>query len=248
MLRAGSAGHADGIFIDRADIPDMRILVVEDQTALREAIVRRLQALGYAVDEAVDGLSAESFVASYHYDVVVLDRLLPDGDSVCRLQAWRHQGITTPILFLTACDQVADRVHGFNSGADDYLIKPFAMEELMARVAAIARRSPALQPNILHIADMELDIGRREVRRGGVLLVLRPKEFAVLQLLAERAGQVVSHREIIARCWGEEDMPASNSEEVIVAALRRKLGMPTPLRTVRGEGYMLESHHAAARP
>ncbi|RKP43869.1 response regulator [Trinickia fusca] len=226
----------------------MRVLVVEDQSPLRDSIVRRLRALGYAADEAPDCGSAEAFIASYRYDVVILDRLLPDGDALPMLQQWRRRGIATPTLFLTACDQVPDRVNGLASGADDYLVKPFAMEELMARVAAIGRRGPATVPSILRVGDLEIDAGRREVRRAGILLTLRPKEFAVLQLLAECGGTVVSHRTIIARCWGEGDEPTSNAEEVIIGALRRKLGQPTMLHTVRGAGYLLEAVDAAARP
>lgn len=226
----------------------MRVLVLEDQADLRRSVVARLRAQGHAVDEASDMDTAESFVRSYAYDVFVLDRRLPDGDALALLQRWRREGIATPALFLTACDQVEDRVAGFAHGADDYLIKPFAMDELIARVAAIARRGGAIRPSLIRIADLELDLGRRELRRGGVLLPLRPKEFALLQLLAERAGSVVPRSDIIAACWGENDAPASNAEEVLIAALRRKLGAPALLRTVRGSGYLLEAGHAVAAP
>src|SRR5579859_2383630 len=127
----------------------MRALVVEDQAPVRNAIAKRLRASGHAVDEATDGATADSFVRSYTYDVWVLDRLLPDGDALLHLKAWRAQGLTTPALFLTAFDRVPDRLSGFEAGADDYLVKPFDMEELMARLAAIARRGSAIRPSVI---------------------------------------------------------------------------------------------------
>lgn len=226
----------------------MRALIVEDQLELRQAVAKRFRASGHAADEAGDGAMAESFVRSYAYDVLVLDRLLPDGDAIALLQRWRGQGIQTPALFLTACDRIDDRIEGLASGADDYLIKPFSMDELMARIAAIARRGGAIRPSVIRVGDLEVDLGRRELRRAGVLLPLRPKEFAVLQLLAERAGQVVPRSELIAGCWGEDHEPASNAEEVVIAALRRKLGAPPMLRTVRGSGYLLEDGAAGETP
>lgn len=219
----------------------MRLLIVDDHQDLRDAIARRLVALGHAIDTAVDCGDAESFVRSYTYDVVVLDRMLPDGDAIDLLQRWRRQGLQMPVLFLTACDAVQDRVAGFASGGDDYLVKPFSMDELAARVTALGRRGASLRPSLIRITDLEVDLGRREVRRAGVLLPLRPKEFTLLQLLAERAGHVVTRGEIIAGCWGEGQEPDSNAEEVLVAALRRKLGAPALIRTVRGSGYRLDA-------
>lgn len=226
----------------------MRLLVLEDQADLRRAVAGRLRSHGHAVDEAPDRGTAESFVRSYAYDAFVLDRLLPDGDGLSLLRQWRERGVSTPALFLTACDRVEDRIDGFANGADDYLVKPFSMDELMARISAIARRSGDIRPSIVRVSDLEVDLGRREVRRRGVLLPLRPKEFALLQLLAERAGRVVSRSDIVAACWGESQEPASNAEEVIVAALRRKLGAPALLRTIRGAGYLLEAPDAATKP
>ena len=222
----------------------MRLLLVEDQPELREAVARRLRVLGHAVDEAEDAASAQSFLLSYRYDLVVSDRLLPDGDALLYLPQWRKQGLLAPVLFLTACDSVQDRVDGLLSGADDYLGKPFSMDELVARVTAIARRGDHVRPSMLRIGDLEIDSARREVRRGGVLLPLRPKEFVLLQMLAERSGQVVPRAEIAACCWGEEQAPASNADEVTIASLRRKLGAPPLLRTVRGAGYLLEAADA----
>lgn len=218
----------------------MRVLVVEDQIEICQAVGRRLRAEGHGVDEAGDGGTAESFVSSYRYDVIVLDRMLPDGDALELLQRWRSRGVATPVLFLTARDLVEDRVDGFEAGADDYLVKPFAMDELMARLTAIARRGATTRPSRARIGDLEIDFGRREVRRAGVLLTLRAKEYALLQLLATHVGRVVSRGEIVASCWGEDHEPLSNVEEVVIAALRRKLGRPPLIRTVRGAGYLLE--------
>lgn len=223
----------------------MRLLVLEDQTDLREAVAGRLRTHGHAVDEAADLADAESYLLSYAYDALVLDRTLPDGDALASLRQWRQRGIGTPALFLTARDAVEDRIDGFAGGADDYLVKPFSMDELIARVAAIGRRGGAIRPSVLRVSDLEIDLGRREVRRGGIALPLRPKEFSLLQLLAERAGKVVARNDIVAACWGEEQAPASNADEVLIAALRRKLGNPPLLRTVRGAGYLLDGTDAA---
>jgi len=218
----------------------LRILVVEDEEELREAIVRRLRAQGHGVDGAGNLALADELVSVNDYGVVVLDRRLPDGDGVSLLRGWRERELRTPVLVLTARDEIGDRVAGLEAGADDYLVKPFAMAELLARVAAVGRRGPIAQLSAITVADVEIDTARREVRRGGVLLPLRPKEFALIQLLASRLGQAVSRQEIVGQCWDEEHDPLSNVEEVLVASLRRKLGKPSLIRTVRGVGYLLE--------
>ena len=224
----------------------MRILIVEDDEDIRLAVARRLRADGHGVDVAPDLGTAESFVASYTYEAVVLDRMLPDGDGLDGLDRWRRRGLEMPVLFLTARDEIEDRIEGFRAGGDDYLVKPFSMDELVARLGAVARRSAARRPNRLHIADLDIDFGRREVRRAGILLTLRAKEFALLELLALRAGRLVSKQQILAGLWGEEHAPLSNVEEAVVAALRRKLGRPSLIRTVRGAGYLLEDDDGAA--
>ena len=219
----------------------MRVLVVEDQKELRHAVVRRLRARGYSVDEASDATTADEYMATYEYAVVILDRMLPDGDAIERLGQWRQRGDATPTLFLTARDRVTDRVAGLEAGADDYLVKPFAMDELLARVGALARRSSLPHPAVIREADVEIDTGRREVRRAGVLIPLRPKEYALLELLATRRGRVVARGEILDCCWDEAHEPLSNVEEVVMAALRRKLGKPPLIRTIRGAGYLFEA-------
>ena len=219
----------------------MKVLIIEDDEALRGAIARRLRAVGHAADEAVDLADGDELAAVSDYDVVVLDRMLPDGDSLERLAGWRAAGVTTPVIFVTARGETVERVAGLEGGADDYLVKPFAMDELVARVAALTRREVTPRPAVLKFADLEIDTARREVRRAGALLPLRPKEYCVLHLLASRAGSVVSRADIIEHCWDMNYEPLSNVEESVVASLRRKLGKPSPIRTVRGGGYLLEA-------
>ncbi len=218
----------------------MRILVVEDHEELRGAIARRLRACGHGVDEVGDGRLMDLYLREADYQAIVLDRMLPDGDTVGKIRALREAGETTPILLLTARDRVEDRVEGLEAGADDYLVKPFAMDELVARIGAVARRQSAPLSSVLRVADLELDLGRREARRGGVLIPLRAKEITLLELLARHAGQVISKVAIRETCWDLVQDPLSNVEEALVASLRRKLGLPSLIHTVRGAGYLLE--------
>lgn len=217
------------------------MLVVEDETELRGAIVRRLRAVGFAVDEAADLPDAWLNAGVTRYDCLVLDRLLPSGDAVDLLRRLRGDADSTPAILLTARDGLADRVEGFESGADDYLVKPFAMDELVARVRSLCRRAGSMTPPIVRIGDLEIDRARREVRRDGVLLPLTAKELSVFEVLTESAGRVVSRSELIERCWDEHADPMSNVVDVHVASLRRKLGRPPVIRTVRGAGFVLES-------
>ena len=221
----------------------MRILLAEDHTELREAIARRLRALGNSVDEVSSIREIRTYLNGAHYDVGVFDRMLPDGESLTLLQALRNAANRTPILLLTARDRIEDRVEGLQVGADDYLVKPFAMDELMARINVLARRGEPLRDTILRIADLEVDSGRHEVRRAGVLIPLRPKEYAVLELLAVRNGRAVSRNDILEYCWDTLESPTSNVEETIIASLRRKLGEPALIKTVRGHGYKLDDAH-----
>ena len=221
----------------------MRILLAEDHTELREAIARRLRALGNSVDEVSSLREIRTYLNGAHYDVGVFDRMLPDGDSLTLLQALRNAANRTPILLLTARDRIEDRVEGLQVGADDYLVKPFAMDELLARINVLARRGEPLRDTILRVADLEVDSGRHEVRRGGVLIPLRPKEYAVLELLAVRNRRAVSRNDILEYCWDTLESPASNVEETIIASLRRKLGEPALIKTVRGHGYKLDDAH-----
>jgi DNA-binding response OmpR family regulator len=217
----------------------VRVLVVEDNDDLRFAVTAALRGDGLAVDEAADLPEADEALFVTDYDCAVFDRMLPSGDSLDHVRELRRSGRTVPVLFLTARDRVADRVEGFAAGGDDYLVKPFAVPELIARVRNLCRRAGTVSPPVHHLADLEIDTARRQVRRGGVLLLLTSKEFAVLELLATRADQAVPRAELIEKCWDEMAEPNSNVVDVLVSQLRRKLGDPSLIHTVRGVGYRL---------
>ena len=217
----------------------MRVLVVEDHAELAEAVASGLRREGMAVDIAGDGGSGLANARVYEYDVIVLDRDLPvlHGDQVCK--QLNTDGIRARVLMLTASGGIDDRVQGLSIGADDYLPKPFAFSELVARVRALARRAqPALRP-VLESADLELDSARRRATRGGECLDLSAKEFAVLELLMGAQGAVISSEELLARAWDEAADPFSNVVKVTVSRLRRKLGEPPLIETVPGGGYRI---------
>ena len=216
----------------------MRVLVVEDQKVLADRIAEGLRDQGMAVDVAYDGATAMEITAFTGYDVIVLDRGLPrvHGDAVC---AHLVAGPTTArILMLTAAAEVEDRVDGLNLGADDYLGKPFALTELVARVRALARRSPSAPP-LVQRGDLIVDRVRRRVSRAGRPVVLTRKEFGVLELLLAADGGVVSAEELLEHVWDTTIDPFSNTVSVTVSRLRRKLGGPPLIETVIGSGYRL---------
>jgi two-component system response regulator MprA len=221
----------------------MNVLVVDDEPAVRDALDRALRAEGYRVSTAADGRAALVRVAEDHPDVVVLDVLMPvmDGLEACR--ALRAAGDRTPILVLTARDSVADRVEGLDAGADDYLVKPFALDELLARIRALLRRStPAAGERPLRFADLELDPVTRDVRRGGRVIELTRTEFLLLELFLLNPRRVLTREVIFDRVWGYDFGPSSNALEVYVGYLRRKTeaqGEPRLIQTVRGVGYVL---------
>ncbi|WP_189970216.1 response regulator transcription factor [Streptomyces violascens] len=217
------------------------MLVVEDDADLRFAVAAALRGDGLAVDEVADLPAADEALFVTRYDCVVFDRMLPCGDAVGYVHELRRVGRTVPVLFLTARDTVADRVEGFSSGGDDYLVKPFAVPELVARVRSLCRRAGIVRAPVHRVAGLEIDTARRQVRRDGVLLVLTRKEFAVLEILAAHPDQAVPRGELIERCWDEMAEPNSNVVEVLVSQLRRKLGEPMVIHTVRGVGYRLAS-------
>ncbi len=218
----------------------MRVLVLEDDADVRRSVVRFLRHAGYSVDEAVDLASADERLSVNEYDVAVLDRTVPGGDAIELVARLRAAGDDVPIVLLTALDAVPARVDGLVAGADDYLVKPFAMDELVARVHALARRSRGEAPTILRAGDVELDPARAEAFRDGRPLDLTAKEFTVLRYLMSRAGAVVTRSELIEHCWDEHADPMSNVVDVRIAALRRRLGDPPLVHTVRGHGYLLE--------
>lgn len=215
----------------------MRVLIVEDDAELSGALERRLRGSGFAVDTAPDLPDAEVLIGINHYDCLVLDRAVPSGDTIDMVRRLRDSAVATPALFLTAKDSVAQRVDGFEAGGDDYLVKPFAMEELIARVRRLCRRSVNETPLLLQVGDLTVDQARAEVRRGGVLLTLTAKEFAVLVELVSQPKTVISRAHLIETCWDEMTDPMSNTVDVHIAGLRRKLGDPPLIHTVRGHGY-----------
>jgi two-component system, OmpR family, copper resistance phosphate regulon response regulator CusR len=220
----------------------MRILLVEDEPAAARMLAKGLREQSYAVDVAADGEAAVYQAGVNDYDLVILDVMLPrkDGFEVCR--ELRAEGLTFPILMLTARDAPPDRVAGLDMGADDYLTKPFDFHELLARLRALLRRGPALRPETVEIADLIIDMRGRRVRRGGRQIELTAKEYALLEYLARRAGEVVSRAEIAEHVWEENFDPFSNLIEVYVQRLRRKIDegrAPKLIRTRRGEGYVL---------
>jgi two-component system response regulator VanR len=215
----------------------MRVLVVDDDAVLAEAIARGLRRHAMSVDVAVDGPGALERTAITRYDVIVLDRDLPGvhGDDVCRELA----GDSTRILMLTGASTVRDRVAGLNLGADDYLPKPFAFDELVARVHALLRRSaPALAP-VVSRAGITLDPAQRVVFRDGRFIRLSPKEFAVLYVLLSAGGAVVSAEELLDRAWDEHADPFTNTMRTTMGTLRKKLGEPPVIGTVVGAGYQI---------
>jgi DNA-binding response OmpR family regulator len=215
----------------------MRVLIVEDERRLADAVARGLRHRAMAVDVAYEGKSALHKAELADYDVVVLDRDLPGvhGDEVCR--ALRREQSGPAVLMLTAAGELDQIVEGLALGADDYLAKPFAFPELLARVQALGRRPRRTIPPVLVRGDIELDVARHEVRRGGKAVQLQPKEFAVLRVLLEADGCVVSSEELLARVWDENVDPFTNVVRVVVMTLRRKLGDPPLVETVTGAGY-----------
>jgi DNA-binding response OmpR family regulator len=217
----------------------MRVLVVEDHRELAETLAAGLRREGMAVDVAWDGAAGLERTAVNRYEVVVLDRDLPGvhGDDVC--QTLVSQGYPARVLMLTAAATIEDRVDGLTCGADDYLPKPFAFAELVARIRALARRSqPALPPVLTH-GDLKLDPGKRVAMRAGQRLDLSPKEFTVLELLLAAQGRAVSAEELLERAWDEAADPFTNTVKVTISRLRRKLGDPPLIETVAQAGYRI---------
>jgi DNA-binding response OmpR family regulator len=224
----------------------MRILVVEDEVQLAEAVARGLRREGMAVDVAVDGDEGYRKASQTHYDVVVLDRDLPglSGDEICRRLT--EEGVLTRVIMLTASGTVEDRVSGLALGADDYLPKPFAFAELVARVRALGRRSTPAAPPVLSAGDIELDSTKRTVTRHGELIDLTRKEFGVLETLMAAGGAVVSGEELLEKVWDENADPFTTTVRVTMMTLRRKLGEPPIIDTVVGSGYRIDPAVLAA--
>ncbi|WP_073485681.1 response regulator transcription factor [Streptoalloteichus hindustanus] len=224
----------------------MRILVVEDEQPLADAVARGLRREGMAVDVAYDGDAGHEKVSITRYDVVVLDRDLPgmNGDELCREIV--SSGALTRVLMLTASGTIEDRVAGLSLGADDYLAKPFAFPELVARVRALGRRATPPTPPVLTAGDVVLDPARRTVTRAGRLVELTRKEFGVLEVLLAAGGAVVSSEELLERVWDENADPFTTTVRVTVMTLRKKLGEPGVIETVVGSGYRVPTAASGA--
>jgi two-component system OmpR family response regulator len=222
----------------------MRILVVEDDPTLADFVAKGLEEAGYAVDIAHDGRRGLDLAAANRPDLAVVDLMLPGLDGLGLIEAMRHRNLRLPVLILSAKRSVDDRVKGLQVGGDDYLTKPFAFAELMARVQALLRRSSTVssEPTRLRVADLEIDLLARRVTRGGQTIDLRPREFALLEYLARHAGQVVSKTMIQSRIWNYSFDPRTNVVDVLVHRLREKIDpdhLPKLLHTRRGMGYVL---------
>ncbi len=220
----------------------MRILVVEDEAGIANFIRQGLTEAGYAVDLAWNGREGLEFALAAEYDVLVLDIMLPGMDGLELLRELRGRGHKTPTLMLTARDTVDDRVAGLDAGADDYLVKPFAFPELLARVRALMRRPPLQTGTVLEVADLQMDTAKREVRRGDRLIELSPREYAVLEYLMRHPDQVLTRTQIGEHVWNFDFYNESNVVDVYIGYLRRKIDKGEPLslfHTVRGVGYRM---------
>ena len=220
----------------------MRLLLIEDSERLRQSVGTGLRRAGYAVDVAPDGEEGLWYALANNYDVIVLDLMLPRLDGLSVLRRLREEGRDAHVLILTARDTVEDRVIGLRSGSDDYLVKPFAFDELLARVEALARRAHGVKRPTLRVGPIEIDLGRRSVRKGEEELELPPREFALLEYLAMRRGTVISRSEIEQHIYDDQAEPMSNVVDAAVYSLRRRIdppGGPSLIQTRRGVGYVL---------
>jgi DNA-binding response OmpR family regulator len=217
----------------------MKILVVEDEHKIANSIKRGLEQEAYAVDVAYDGEDGYDLASSESYDVIILDLLLPKMGGVDVTKKLRGESIHTPILMLTALGELSNKVEGLNSGADDYLVKPFAFEELLARVRALGRRPEFVKSQKLIVKSLELDSNTFEVRKNGRVIELSRKEFSLLEYLMRNVGKVVSKENIIAHVWDYEADILPNTVEVFIGYLRNKIG-ESVIKTIRGFGYKVD--------
>src|SRR5262245_3850115 len=226
----------------------MRILIVEDEAKLQAIVERGLRGEGFAVDGATTAKGGLDFVKSYHYDLVILDLLLPDGSGVALLRQIRDRNRSLPVLMLTARGDIESKTLSFQSGADDYLTKPFSMAELSLRVKALLRRGSVTQIDEIRVGDLEMNRLTRQVRRAGKRLDLSPKEYSLLEYLLLHAGRTLSRSMIVEKVWDQSFEGFTNIVDVYVGHLRRKVdeGFDTKLiRTIRGIGYCIQSNDDA---
>lgn len=220
----------------------MRVLVAEDERDLNEIICKKLRSEDYCVDSCLDGEEALDYLSSVTYDAVILDIMMPKRTGLQVVEQLRRQGDQTPVLFLTARDSIDDRVIGLDAGADDYLVKPFAFEELLARLRVMTRKRSGERSNVYAIDDLTLDIRSKTVQRGGVVLNLSAKEYALLEYLIRNKGVVLSRAQIEENIWGFDYEGSSNIVDVYIRYLRRKVDKDHPVKlihTIRGSGYTL---------
>ena len=222
----------------------MRILVVEDARDMNHLIVKMLKKAGYSVDGCFDGQEALEYLLGADYDAILLDVMLPKLDGYQLLQQLRSKGVDTPVLFLTARDAVADRVKGLDLGADDYLVKPFDFDELLARIRAMTRKRAGSKSNQFTLADLTVDTERRIVKRAGVEISLVPKEFTILEYMMRNQGIVLSREQLENQIWNYEYSGSSNNVDVYISRLRKKIDSGHAvklLHTLRGVGWVLRA-------
>jgi len=220
----------------------MRILVVEDEAGVADFVKQGLTEAGYAVDVARDGPEGLEYALAFEYDAIVLDIMLPKMNGLDVLRGMRDKRVKSPVMLLTARGGVDERVNGLDFGADDYLVKPFAFPELLARIRALLRRPPLQTGSLLQLEDLEMDLARRVVRRSGKLIELSPREFALLELLLRHPHQVLSRTQILEHVWEFDFYTDTNVVDVYIGYLRRKIDRdhtPPLIKTVRGVGYRL---------
>lgn len=220
----------------------MRILIVEDEAGVAGFIEQGLKEAGYVVNVARDGAEGLEYALAYEYDAIVLDIMLPKMNGLDMLREIRAKRVKAPVLLLTARDGLDDRVKGLDIGADDYLVKPFAFPELLARIRALLRRPPLQTGNLLSINDLEMDIVQREVRRAGKHIELSPREFSLLELLLRHPNQVLSRTQIVEHVWNFDFYSDTNVVDVYIGYLRRKIDRdfsPPLIQTIRGIGFRL---------
>lgn len=222
----------------------MRVLLAEDERDLNHILSEKLKSEGYSVDSCIDGEEAIAYLESAEYDIVILDIMMPKKDGFQVLKRFRSLGRTAPVLFLTARDAVEDRVRGLDSGANDYLVKPFSMEELLARVRALTRHAFGVTENVLRVGDLEMNLSTHMVTREGREILLSSKEFALLRYLMLNPGIVLSRERIEDHIWNFDYEGGTNVVDVYISYLRRKVDHDFDvkmIRTVRGSGYVLRA-------
>ena len=229
----------------------MRVLVVEDAKDMNRLIVKTLTRAGYSVDGCYNGEEALDFLAGAEYDAILLDVMMPKLDGYALLEKLRSQGMDTPVLFLTARDAISDRVKGLDLGADDYLVKPFDFDELLARIRAMTRKKSGKKSNVFTLGDLQVDAQSHTVTRGGKEINLLPKEFTILEYMIRNQGTVLSREQLENQIWNYERSGSSNNIDVYISKLRKKIdgeGQSRLLHTIRGVGWVLRMEEGKGNP